>query len=44
VLKGGATRTVPVVDGVVITPSAGVTTIRVRGVSGKVTALRENGR
>lgn len=38
-LRGGATRTVPVVNGVVVTPANGVTAMLVRGVDGTVATV-----
>ena len=40
-LKGGATRTVPVVDGVVITPDAGITVTHMRGADGRPSPARD---
>jgi hypothetical protein len=42
-IRGGAMRTIPVVDGVVITPAAGVTALHFRTAAGKPTLLPENG-
>jgi hypothetical protein len=36
----GRTHTIPVVDGLFITPAAGIATIRIRGATGRITASR----